>query len=316
MASLLLGTGTTNNALIQNWKNVASQNFYVGGYVQDDWRVTSRLTLNLGLRYDLETPRTERYDRMNYFDPSAPSPLAGQVRSCPNLRGGLVFVGVDGNSRWQFETDTNNISPRIGGAFEIERQDGAPRRLRARLRPVVSAGQRHGRAVRVPDREPVGRVDRRHHAVPAAARSLSRPASVPSPGSSRRPAHRPPAAPIQAPLRDGSPTPWNRQWNVTVQRELPWRVAAEVAYVGTDGHDLQTNTEGGLNLNQLDPQYMSLGSALNQTRAEPVLRHRQQRRARRRRRSAAPSRCARIRSSPTSSRCRTPARRRSITRCR
>ena len=45
MASLLLGTGTNGNALIQNWKNVASQNFYFGGYVQDDWRVTSRLTL-------------------------------------------------------------------------------------------------------------------------------------------------------------------------------------------------------------------------------------------------------------------------------
>ena len=74
---------------------------------------------------------------------------------------------------------------------------------------------------------------------------------------------------IQAPLRDGSPTPWNRQWNVTIQRELPWRVAAEVAYVGTEGHDLSTNTEGGLNLNQLDPQYLSLGSALNQTVPNP-----------------------------------------------
>ena len=74
---------------------------------------------------------------------------------------------------------------------------------------------------------------------------------------------------LQAPLQDGSPTPWTRQWNVTLQRELPWRVAAEVSYVGTAGHDLQTNTESGLNLNQLDPQYLALGSALNQTVPNP-----------------------------------------------
>src|SRR5688500_2668867 len=119
IASLLLGTGTANNALIQNWKNVAANNLYFGGYLQDDWRVTNRLTLNLGVRYDFETPRTERFDRMNYFDPEARSPLADQVPQYPNLRGGLVFVGVDGNSRSQFETDTNNIAPRLGGAFEI-----------------------------------------------------------------------------------------------------------------------------------------------------------------------------------------------------
>ena len=74
---------------------------------------------------------------------------------------------------------------------------------------------------------------------------------------------------IQAPLRDGSRTPWTRQWNVTLQRELPWRLAAEVAYVGTAGHDLQTNSESGLNINQLDPKYLALGSALNQTVPNP-----------------------------------------------
>ena len=56
---------------------------------------------------------------------------------------------------------------------------------------------------------------------------------------------------------------------MTVQRELPWRTAVEIAYVGTEGHDLQTTGESGLNLNQLDPQYMSLGSQLNQQVANP-----------------------------------------------
>jgi hypothetical protein len=60
VASLLLGTGTTGNVLIRNWKNVASQSFYHGFYFQDDYRITSKLTLNVGLRYDVDLPRTER----------------------------------------------------------------------------------------------------------------------------------------------------------------------------------------------------------------------------------------------------------------
>ena len=118
-ASLLLGTGSSGN-LIQAWKNVASQSFYLAGYVQDDWRATSKLTLNLGLRYDFETPRTERYDRMNYFDQDAPSPLAQKVPQFPGLEGGVVFVGVDGNSRYQYDKDINNVAPRLGLAYQID----------------------------------------------------------------------------------------------------------------------------------------------------------------------------------------------------
>ena len=47
---------------------VSTQNFAFAGYLQDNWRVTDRLTLNLGVRYDMETPRTERYNRQSYMD--------------------------------------------------------------------------------------------------------------------------------------------------------------------------------------------------------------------------------------------------------
>jgi hypothetical protein len=267
IASLLLGAGTPNNALIQNWKNVASQNFYFAPYVQDDWRVNERLTLNLGLRYDYETPRTERFDRMNYFDPNAASPLAARVPQFPNLRGGLVFVGVDGNSRRQYDLDANNISPRIGGAFQMDDRTV----LRAGYAHLYGPSYQQANGTVGPfgfrtenlwvstidgitpfrllrDPYPDG-----FRLSPGAAEGL-----LTAVGST-----------LQAPLRDRSPTPWNRQWNVTIQRELPWRTAVEVAYVGSEGHNLSTNSESGLNLNQLDPQYLSLGSALNQLVPNP-----------------------------------------------
>ena len=267
IASLLLGTGTSNNTLIQNWKNVASQNFYVAGYIQDDWRVSQRLTLNAGLRYDLETPRTERYDRMNYFDPNARSPLADRVPQFPDLRGGLVFVGVDGNGRTQFETDTNNISPRVGGAFEVNDKT------------VVRAGYSH---VYGPSYQQangtVGPFGFRTENLWVSTldgitpfRLLRDPypgGFTASPGASEG-LLTGAGSTLQAPLRDASPTPWNQQWHVTLQRELPWRTAVEIAYVGTKGHDLQTNSESGLNINQLDPRHLSLGSALNQLVPNP-----------------------------------------------
>jgi hypothetical protein len=267
IASLLLGTGTANNALIQNWKNVAAQNFYVAGYAQDDWRVSEKLTLNLGVRYDLETPRTERYDRMNYFDPTARSPLADRVPQLSDLRGGLVFAGVDGSPRTQFETDTNNISPRIGGAYQLNDKTV----LRSGYAHVYGPSYQQANGTVGPfgfrtENLWVSTIDgitpfrRLSDPYPDGFRT--------SPGASEG-LLTGVGGGLQAPLRDGSRTPWNRQWHVTLQRELPWRTAVEVAYVGTEGHDLQTNSESGVNLNQLDPQHMSLGSQLNQLVPNP-----------------------------------------------
>ncbi|MGE0103138.1 MAG: TonB-dependent receptor [Blastocatellales bacterium] len=260
-ASFLLGTGSTGNVLIQGWKNVASQSFYYAGYVQDDWRVTNRLTLNLGIRYDYDSPRTERYNRMNFFDLDAPSPLAGQVPGFPNLKGGVSFVGVDGNPRHQYFKDLNNLAPRLGLAYQLN--DAT----------VIRAGYSHifgpsnqaaqgtvgpfGFRIEYPwqstidgitpfnllrDPYPLG-----FRQLPGAADGLLTQAG----------------ANLQSVLQD-TVTPWSRQWNLNIQRQLPWQTSIEIAYVGTKGQQLSRNGEGGLDLNQLDPQYLSLGSQLNQ----------------------------------------------------
>jgi hypothetical protein len=265
-ASFLLGTGQPNDVLIQNWKNVASNSFYWAGYAQDDWRFNSRLTLNLGLRYDLDVPRTERYNRMNYFDPDARSPLADRVPGFSNLKGGVVFVGVDGHSRYQYHWDTNNIAPRLGLSYQIDQKT------------VVRAGYGH---IFGPSNQAaqgtVGPFGFRTENLWVTTidgitplNTLRNPypnGFVPSPGASQGLMTQVGAG-LQAPLQD-TRSPWMIQYNINLQRELPWSSFVEIAYVGTRGYDLSEVGESGLSLNQLDPQYMSLGSQLNQQVPNP-----------------------------------------------
>jgi hypothetical protein len=265
-ASFLLGFGQPNDVLIQNWKNVAANSFYWAGYAQDDWRINSRLTLNLGLRYDIDVPRTERFNRMNFFDPEARSPLADVVPGMPNLEGGVVFVGVDGRNRYQYDWDTNNIAPRLGLSYQVNEKT------------VVRAGYSH---IFGPSNQgaqgTVGPFGFRTENLWVTSIDGITPLNLlknpyptgfqPSPGSSQGLLTQA-GANLQAPLRD-TVSPWTIQYNVNVQRELPWAMFVEVAYVGTRGYDLSTVGESGLSLNQLDPQYMSLGSQLNQQVPNP-----------------------------------------------
>ncbi len=121
LASLLLG------AAYQGQVDVLPRPYwsikYYGLWLQDDVKFTSRLTVNLGLRYDIQDPITERHNIFNYgFDYNAINPLntsANHAAYPTIIRGGLGFVGVSGNPRSPFQTDYSNIQPRVGAAYRV-----------------------------------------------------------------------------------------------------------------------------------------------------------------------------------------------------
>ncbi len=114
MASFLLGTPASGTNRIP--ASVAVQFFYTSGYLQDDWRVNQRLTLNLGLRYDLETPFTERFNRTTTFDLTVRNSATPRLASAV---GGLQFMGKDIASRYRNPVDRNNWGPRVGLAYKF-----------------------------------------------------------------------------------------------------------------------------------------------------------------------------------------------------
>ncbi len=143
VASFLLGL-PNGGSVNTNADALYSQRFG-GVYFQDDWRVTPRLTLNLGLRYDLEQPVHERFNRMTSgYDAKALNPINPQARAnyaaiassnannalvqqllqiVPvsefNARGTQLFAGVDGQPERVYNPDYSMVQPRVGFAYQI-----------------------------------------------------------------------------------------------------------------------------------------------------------------------------------------------------
>ncbi len=102
-------TGFATNATLNDSPLLAFNSYSLGFFVQDDWKVTPRFTLNLGFRYDVEPGRTADDDTQNGFAIDRIHPIAGRP-------GVVTFAGVTEPSRI-FDTDRNNFAPRFGFAW-------------------------------------------------------------------------------------------------------------------------------------------------------------------------------------------------------
>ena len=217
-------------------------------YFEDTWRITPRLTLNLGLRYDFSMPVREVNNRNAKFDPFIANPVGEMTGPNTNgqtlndffgrpLLGGIVFAGRpenDGKKRIT-ETDFSNLAPRLGAAFKLNDKTvlrGGVGKLywMTTYRALASRGA-NPFAATTPI---VGTFDGVH---PALEITNVFPNGIAEPtGATRGLLHN--IGKAQGSGVGGQKNPYSWQWNFSIQRELPSNSLVTVAYLGSIGRRL------------------------------------------------------------------------------
>jgi hypothetical protein len=211
LADLLLGfPAISGGARVDNAQHLRTQSYNF--YANDSWRATPRLTLNAGLRYELNTPPVDAEDRANVYDPATRS---------------LVRVGTNGIPRGGFDADKNNFAPRVGLAWTLDEAQNT----------VLRAG--YGVYY---DQSALAPGEALYFNAPFFDLSLffplpGLPLTLANPFPQGFPFPLPKSAlAIQRDLR----TPYVQQWGVNLQRQLGRNRVAEIGYVGSKGTKLLT----------------------------------------------------------------------------
>jgi hypothetical protein len=259
MASFLLGL--LGGGQLEHTFAIASSSNYLGAYFQDDWKVTRRLTLNIGLRWDVDQPRTERYNRLSYFDIDAVSPIAGKVPGYPNLKGAMNFVTPD--RRRQTPTDRNNWGPRFGFAFQIDQKTVFRGAYGILYSPsVLQASGTSGSSGTQGFTSTTGINTSFDGGVTPAAFLRD-----PNPAGFNRPLGVAGGAATQLGLGIGDSyfndyvNPLVQEWNATLQRDLSRGFIVEAGYLANKGNHL-IDGESSMTYNQLPASFFSLGNQL------------------------------------------------------
>ena len=248
-ASFLLGTGNTGRVNNRIRPAFSSKSF--GGYIQDDWKISRKLTVNIGVRWDAETGLTERYDRFSIFDPDVRSPLSEAAGL--DLRGGWRFAANDlGTGRNLRNPEWNNFAPRLGvayqalsgtvirigyGMFFAMAPWGAnyyPTSPYATTTPWLTSLDGVNPHDRLSDPFPDGVI-----LPPGSSGGLTAGNGLNGNG------------PVPSVMR----TPYNQQWNLTIAQQFGPRAALEVAYAGNKGTHVPFRH--GWQMDQLHPSQIS-----------------------------------------------------------
>ncbi len=228
VATFLLGH--PSSASVDRNIDPAFSNFYYVLYLQDDWKVTDRLTLNLGLRWDYEAPRFERYDRMvRGLDFNAASPIANRVQGL-NLKGAVLFANNAGQPRGAFDRDRNNVQPRVGAAYRF----GKSWVIRGGY-GLFFLGQNEAGSNQGFSRATGGILTTDGNLTPSA--NLTNAFALLPGGRLLDPIGNSLGASSFLGEGIGSnfldrPLPYSHQYSFDVQREMPWNLLLEVGYVG------------------------------------------------------------------------------------
>ena len=241
LASLMLGVGSFT---FDHAEPLSAYHHYVGSYVQDDWKLTSRLTLNLGIRWETETGTGESHNRLSYFDPTVTNPAGG--------KGAMEFVG-NGNPSTIRVTNWANFGPRIGFAFRpfnqwVVRGGYGIFYLPIGLEPTLTT---------TPYNYTLTADNLNTDYTPKVTLSNPFPAGLPKPNSA-------------VPITDGSyllgtnayivlrnqPAEYMQEWNVAISRQFAKTSVVTLTYNGSRGVHLPIPS---MELNQIDPKNLANG---------------------------------------------------------
>ena len=214
-ADLLLGTTTQGRVSTWVWEDMRRP--YYDSYVQDEWRISSRLTLNLGLRYELHPPWVDRKNNGANLDFS-------------NRADPRIVLMKDGSrfDRALVNTDTNNFAPRVGIVYRLT--DSTVVRSgygffygNTNWKNVLATVPPHYYAATL-------QTDRVN---PSLLLRNGLPLDLISPQNARNIGF----GPIDMDL----PMPYTQQWNFSIQHQLPGQTLVEIGYVGSASNRLSRN---------------------------------------------------------------------------
>jgi len=269
LAAMMLGQ--TTGGLIDRNADRYNQTRYQGLFFQDDWRVNTKLTLNLGLRYEYEWATTERDNRnVLGFIPgatlaiTAPAQAAYAANPIPEVSpsafkvlGGLGFA--DDANRGFYRGDKNNWQPRLGLAYSLDSKTVLRAGYAIYTVPAVINGVRQSgfsQATNIVPSSDVGLTFQANLANPFPAGVTDPPGASLGPNT---------FVGRQLDRWENDANAFQNaqamRWSVSVQRELPHQWVVEAGYVGNRGYDLAVDTE----LNPVPRSYLSTSPVRDQT---------------------------------------------------
>lgn len=259
LASLLTGFGGGSINLVPA---LAIRNNYYALFFNDDIKM-GRLTVNLGLRWDHEQPRTERYNRFGNFDFNAPFP--GRAPGYDSLTGVVRFAGRDGLPRGQFDPAYTNFGPRIGLAYRVNNTTVVRTGYAIFFAPRfgTTSGQGFGAPGFDLTTPWISSID---GVTPVNLLDNPFPTGLLQPPT-RETERLQMGLGVTIMDRGNKSNIYNQQWNFAVQRELRGGFLVEAGYAGNKGTRLPIS----FNFNAVDPRFQSLGAQLNQTVPNPFL---------------------------------------------
>jgi hypothetical protein len=265
-ASFLLGYGDSGSFVEP--ARTADQNLYKAFYVGDTYQLTRKLTLNLGLRVDLQGDWTERFNRIVAFNPTEASPLLtidpalgstvnpATGKTFANLKGGYDLVDSSRHSSRMAFPDWNHVEPRLGISYQFDKNTVIRTGYGIFYLPVDVRWNDAPHNLFINSFSTPWQTAQSNGVTPLNPLSNPEPLGIIPPFGRNQALIDVQGNGNEAALPN-NPAPYVQQWNFDIQRQFPGNTLLDIAYAGSKGTHLPMHDQ---NLNQMPDQFLPSGA--------------------------------------------------------